>query len=157
PGPDNLRRIHLSMSAPSSPQPTGRFTGLAGAYARGRPDYPAAALDRIVARCGLDGSTVLVDVGCGTGISARLFAARGIRVVGVEPNDDMLAQAERAGGGVRYQKGTAEATGLPAGSAVCVLAAQAFHWFDAPRALAEFRRVLRPGGWVALLWNERDE
>jgi SAM-dependent methyltransferase len=58
---------------------------------------------------------------------------------------------------VRYHKGTAEATGLPDGAAACVLAAQAFHWFDAPRALAEFHRVLRRGGWVALLWNERDE
>jgi SAM-dependent methyltransferase len=144
------------MSVPDS-DPTGRFTGLADAYARGRPDYPAAALDWIVSRCGLDGSTLLVDVGCGTGISARLFAARGIPVVGIDPNDDMLARARLAGGGVRYQKGSGEVTGLPDGSAACVLAAQAFHWFDASVALAEFRRVLRPGGWVALVWNERDE
>src|SRR5262249_34844668 len=66
-------------------------------------------------------------------------------------------RAEAAGGGVRYQKGSGESTGLPDGAAACVLAAQAFHWFDAPVALAEFRRVLRPGGWVALVWNERDE
>src|SRR5262249_57561369 len=96
-------------------------------------------------------------VGRVQGVSGRLFWARGIPVVGVQTNEDMLAQAEAAGGGVRYHKGTAEATGLPDGSAACVLAAQAFHWFDAPKALAEFRRVLRPGGWVTLLWNERDE
>jgi SAM-dependent methyltransferase len=147
------------MSDPVLHDPTGRFTGLADRYACSRPDYPPEALDLIVARGALNDTTLLVDVGCGTGISSRLVAARGIPVVGVEPNDDMRARAEAAGGAgsVHYQKGTAEATGLPDAVAVCVLSAQAFHWFDAPRALAEFRRILRPGGWVALIWNERDE
>src|SRR5262249_31222047 len=69
----------------------------------------------------------------------------------------MLAQAEPAGGGVRYQKGTAEATGLPAGSAGCVLGGPGVHWVDAPRAPAEFRRGLPPGGWGGPLWEERGE
>jgi SAM-dependent methyltransferase len=103
-----------------------------------------------------------VDVGCGTGISSRLFAARGIPVLGIEPNDEMRARAEAevlpAGLPVpEYRKGTAEATELPDGCADAVLAAQAFHWFKADEALREFHRVLRPHGHVALIWNERDE
>ncbi len=142
--------------------PTGRFSGLADLYARHRPDYPAAALDLIVQRCGLGRDTLLVDVGCGTGISARLFAARGVPVLGVEPNDEMRSRAEATplppgAAPVEYREGRAEATGLPDGAAAAVLAAQAFHWFDAPAALREFHRILRPGGWVALVWNERDE
>jgi SAM-dependent methyltransferase len=150
------------MKDVSSLDPTGRFTGLADLYARHRPDYPPASLDYIVARCELGTDTVLVDVGCGTGISTRLLAARGIPVVGVEPNDEMRGRAEAepappTGPAPRYVRGTAEATGLPEGMAAAVLSAQAFHWFDAPAALREFHRILRPGGQVALIWNERDE
>jgi SAM-dependent methyltransferase len=142
--------------------PTGRFSGLADLYARHRPGYPDAAINRIVARCGLGPTSRLVDVGCGTGISTRLFAARGIPVVGIEPNAEMRARAEAEAalpGGVvpQYRDGRGEATGLASGEADAVLAAQAFHWFDAAVALREFHRVLKPGGWVALMWNERDE
>jgi SAM-dependent methyltransferase len=143
--------------------PTGRFSGLEDLYARYRPDYPAAAIDLILQRCGLGGpNDVLVDVGCGTGISSRLFAARGVPVLGIEPNEEMSQRAERetvppGRQAPVYRTGRAEATGLTDGSVAAVLAAQAFHWFDAPAALLEFHRVLRPGGWVALVWNERDE
>jgi SAM-dependent methyltransferase len=150
------------MAELSSYDPTGRFTGLAEGYARYRPGYPAAALDFILERCRLDSRSLLVDVGCGTGISTRLFAERGIPVVGIEPNDEMRRQAEKTSlpGGSRaptYRKGRAEETGMPDASADAVLAAQAFHWFEPGAALHEFRRILRPGGWVILVWNERDE
>lgn len=142
--------------------PTRRFTGLAEAYARHRPTYPAAAVDFVLERCGLGPGSVLVDVGCGTGISSRLFAARGLRVVGVEPNAEMRerARAEAPSQGAaepEYRDGRAEATGLPSASVDAVLAAQAFHWFDPDQALPEFHRILRPEGWAVLLWNTRDE
>jgi SAM-dependent methyltransferase len=142
--------------------PTGRFSGLADTYAKHRPGYPEAALDFIVQKCGLTTASRLADVGCGTGISTRLFAARGIPVIGIEPNDEMHARAEAEvlPPGIplpEYRKGTAEATGLPDGSVHAVLAAQAFHWFRADEALREFHRILRPAGSVALIWNERDE
>lgn len=141
--------------------PTGRFTGLSDLYAKYRPGYPDEALDFIIERRGLDGATTLVDVGCGTGISSRLFAARGVPVIGIEPNDEMRACAEAAaapsGPAPVYRAGRAEATGLPDGVGAAVLSAQAFHWFDAEPTLREFHRILRPGGHVALMWNERDD
>jgi SAM-dependent methyltransferase len=142
--------------------PTSRFTGLAETYARYRPDYPSSALDCIQTRLRLGPNSLLVDVGCGTGISARLVAARGIPVLGIEPNPEMRQRAETeavppGAPQPRYLAGRAEATGLPDWYADAVLAAQAFHWFDPTAALAEFHRILKRGGGVALMWNERDE
>jgi SAM-dependent methyltransferase len=147
--------------------PLTRFSGLAEIYARCRPDYPGEAIDDIVRTCGLARDSVVVDVGCGTGISSRLFAARGFTVIGVEPNADMRRQAESSDGerrgvsppcpDVTYGDGTAEATGLPDACARVVVAAQAFHWFRPEPALREFHRILVAGGWVALMWNERDD
>jgi ubiquinone/menaquinone biosynthesis C-methylase UbiE len=141
--------------------PLDRFTGLAEVYARGRPAYPEAAVTAVIDRARLGPESQLVDVGCGTGISARLFAARGVPVIGVEPNDDMRRQAEDApallGPRPEYRAGRAEATGLTAGVADAVLVAQAFHWFEPDAALREFHRVLKPDGWLAMIWNERDE
>jgi SAM-dependent methyltransferase len=150
------------MTELSRCNPTGRFTGLADIYSKYRPSYPTEALDAIGVRCALNSKSLLVDVGSGTGISSRLFAERGIRVIGIEPNAEMRAAAAAhpvpAGAPEPvYQEGEAEATGLPEGIADAVLAAQAFHWFRPDPALAEFRRILKPDGWVCLLWNERDE
>jgi ubiquinone/menaquinone biosynthesis C-methylase UbiE len=138
-----------------------RFTGLADRYAKFRPEYPREMVDFVFRKCNLRRGDVLVDVGCGTGISSRLFAARGLRVFGVEPNDGMRlrAQEEPSPKDVPapiYLRGSAEATGLAETTANAVLAAQAFHWFDPEPALREFWRILKPSGWVVLVWNDRD-
>lgn len=144
-------------------KPTERFSGLADIYAASRPTYPPEAIDFIASTCKISKSSLLVDVGCGTGISTRLFTTRGIRAIGIEPNEDMrkAAKSETARGDdavkPEYRDGTAEDTRLPDDFADVVLSAQAFHWFDAERALSEFNRVLKPNGYVALMWNERDE
>jgi ubiquinone/menaquinone biosynthesis C-methylase UbiE len=146
--------------------PTGRFSGLAETYARNRPTYPSDAVDFIVSLCGLKKGAIVADIGCGTGISSRLFAERGFDVLGVEPNDDMRSKAEQArldsaaGAGVgelTYLSGKAEETGLNDQTVDLVLSAQAFHWFDPAKTLPEFVRILKPNGYVVLMWNERDE
>jgi SAM-dependent methyltransferase len=142
--------------------PLGRFTERADDYDHYRPTYPEEAIDFIITKARLDERSLLVDVGSGTGIAARLFAARGIAVIGIEPNDAMRKRAERASltgacPAPSYRAGRAEATGLPEGIARAVLAAQAFHWFQPNKALAEFHRLLIPGGWVFLMGYERDE
>jgi SAM-dependent methyltransferase len=113
-----------------------------------------------VAIAGLNATSLIVDVGCGTGISSRLFAERGYTVQGIEPNQDMRSKAEQAmteAQTLSFTAGTAEQTGVASDSVDLVLSAQAFHWFDPAKALPEFRRILKPQGWVALIWNERDE
>lgn len=99
----------------------------------------------------------MVDLAAGTGKLTRLLVPTGARVVAVEPVDAMRDRLEVACPGVDARAGTAEAIGLPDGSADVVTVAQAFHWFDPPAALAEIARVLRPGGWLAIAYNERDD
>lgn len=137
-------------------QPTTRFADRAGDYARYRPTYPDAAIDLVLAGLGRPSRLVAADVGAGTGISARLLAERGVRVLAVEPNPAMREAAQH-NERVTFRDGTAEATGLADGSVDLVLCAQAFHWFQPGPALAEFARVLRAGGRLALVWNDRDE
>jgi SAM-dependent methyltransferase len=145
------------MTLPTE-RPTERFTTRAGDYARYRPGYPAEAVALLKERCGLVPGAAAADLGSGTGILTRLLLECGARVFAVEPNDAMRAAAEASlGGSPRFVsvKGSAEATTLAAGSIDLLVAAQAFHWFDGPRARAETLRILRGGGYGALLWNER--
>ncbi len=137
--------------------PRARFTATADAYARWRPSYPEAAIDWLIAQARLGPASHVVDLGTGTGIVARLFAARGLSVTGVDPNAAMLDRARAEGGGPTYVQGEATATGLPDASADLVVAAQAFHWFPIPETLVELRRVLRPGGAAAAMWNVRGD
>ncbi len=150
------------MNIPADYRPTERFTGLAQLYSQHRPSYPNAALDFIISHCQLNEQSILVDVGCGTGISSRSFAERGIPVIGIEPNAEMRQQAQgetssAEAANLSYREGRAEATGLPDSCANAVIAAQAFHWFEADPALREFHRILKPDGFAVLLWNQRDE
>lgn len=106
----------------------------------------------------LTNDSVVADIGSGTGISAKVFLENGNTVFGVEPNALMRRAAEeflKDFPNFRSIDGTAENTTLPDASVDFVTAAQAFHWFDPERTGAEFRRILRPGGFVALIWNER--
>jgi len=132
-----------------------RFTVTAATYARYRPSYPKGLVDCIVQTAEVRPGARIADVGCGTGISTRLFMDRGFDVVGIDPNEGMLAEARRDGGAANYQRGDATATGLASGSVDLVTVAQAFHWFDVPMAMAEFRRILKAGGWCAAFWNVR--
>lgn len=129
-----------------------RFCGLAAAYDRYRPTYPREAIAAILD--GLPLPADVVDVGAGTGISTRALVAAGARAIAVEPNDEMRAVAVAAGCNARA--GTAAATGLPDAGADAVGCFQAFHWFAHAAALAEFRRILRANGRLAIVWNERD-
>ncbi|MEQ9616788.1 MAG: class I SAM-dependent methyltransferase [Phycisphaerales bacterium] len=133
---------------------TERFSSRVEAYAKARPGYPDGAM--AWACEGLGGSGVAVDVGAGTGLSTRgLEGALGAGwdVVAVEPNASMRASGASIGR-ARWVDGTGEATGLADSSADLIVAAQAFHWFDADAAVREFRRVLRrDSGRVALIWN----
>jgi ubiquinone/menaquinone biosynthesis C-methylase UbiE len=134
--------------------PTGRFADRAVDYAAARPSYPAAAIEAVFD--GLGDDVVVADLGAGTGISTRLLATRASLVYAIEPNANMRAVAEPAPR-IRSISGTAEETGLEEASIDLVTAFQAFHWFDAPAALSEMTRILRPGGRAALVYNERDE
>ncbi len=135
-------------------KPTERFGDRAATYAANRPVYPPAAIDAVLAGLGDPARLVIADVGAGTGISARLFADRGAHVIAIEPNAGMRARAA-AHPHVEWRDGTAEATGLEDQSVDLIVACQAFHWFEVPAAVAEFRRVAR--GRAALLQYERDE
>lgn len=134
---------------------TERFTERADAYAVGRPSYPDAAIDVLFAGLGDPGALAVADLGAGTGISSRAMAARGPLVFAVEPNAAMRENAapdER----VRWIAGAAEATTLPAGSVDVVTAFQAWHWVDHSAGVAEARRILRPHGRLAALYNDYD-
>jgi len=133
---------------------TKRFGDRATAYAAFRPSYPDEAVDAALAGLGDPSELVVADVGAGTGISARLFAARVAHVVAIEPNAGMR-QAAADHPRVEWVEGTADDTGLPDQSVDVVVACQAFHWFASPFAMAEFRRIARRR--AAMLQYERDE
>ncbi|MGI0487078.1 class I SAM-dependent methyltransferase [Pantanalinema rosaneae CENA516] len=136
-------------------QPLTRFSNRADAYAKYRPSYPEAAIATILAELGAPHRLIAADIGAGTGISSRLLADQGVQVWAVEPNQAMQ-QAATPHPQVTFQTATAEETGLPDRSMDLVTCFQAFHWFDADRSLPEFHRLLKPGGRLALVWNNRD-
>ena len=144
---------------------TNRFTGRAEDYDRYRQRYPTEEiLSRLREWCGLTAEWVVADIGAGTGMVAEVFLANGNRVLAVEPNPDMREQMRPSVEGhlgrpmpqLEIVDATAEETKLAAATIDLIAAGRAFHWFDKDRALAEFRRILKPGGWVTLLAVDRN-
>jgi len=137
-----------------NPVAAGGFSSAAGHYARSRPTYAARAVGLL--KESIPPGPVL-DVAAGTGILTGQLLRAGRALVAVEPLPEMLAQLRRSLPAVPGLQATAEALPFADGSFAGVTAAQAFHWFDAPAALAEAARVLEPGGVLAMVWNVRDE
>jgi ubiquinone/menaquinone biosynthesis C-methylase UbiE len=139
--------------------PTARFSDRVANYVRYRPGYPLEVIELLRAECGLQPNHIVADIAFGTGLFTRLLLENGNSVFAVEPNKEMreagvheLKKYER----LVAVAGTAEETTLRSASVEFVTAAQAAHWFDLPRARAEFVRILKPGGWCVLIWNERE-
>lgn len=137
---------------------TRRFSSRVDNYVRFRPGYPPDIIKLLERECRLNTRQVIADIGSGTGILAQMFLDRLYTVICVEPNAEMRAAGEMLL--KRYSRfysvaGTAEATTLKPHSLNMIMAGQAYHWFDPAAAAKEFRRVLIPGGWVVLIWNDR--
>lgn len=136
-----------------------RFSDRVENYIRYRPGYPREALDALKCECDLTTRDVIADIASGTGIWTRMLLENGNRVYAVEPNVDMRQAGERLLSeftNFTSVSGSAAATTLPDASVDFVSAAQAAHWFDRKRTRQEFVRILKPGGWLVLLWNERE-
>ncbi len=140
------------------PDHTQRFSSRVENYVKYRPGYPGAILDLLRAECGFTPDSLVADIGSGTGLLTELFLKNGNRVFGVEPNKEMREAGERLL--ARYSSFTsvaaiAEETTLPDHSVDFITAGQAFHWFDRATTPIEFARILKPRGWIVLVWNER--
>jgi ubiquinone/menaquinone biosynthesis C-methylase UbiE len=133
------------------------FETVAEQYERNRPPYADEAVAWVAERLGIVPGSRVLDLAAGTGKLTRQLLALGAEVVAVEPGDEMRAVLERVLPDVEALAGVAEAIPLPDASVDAVAVGQAFHWFDHDAALAEIRRVLRPGGGLGLLWNRWDE
>ncbi len=136
-----------------------RFTGRAAVYHRYRQRYPiATVLDRLKTWCGLQPDWTIADIGAGTGMLSEVFLSNGNPVLAIEPNHEMRSTCRQLSDRfplLQVRHGTAEDTGLAANSVAVVAAGRAFHWFDIPRALLEFQRILQPNGWLVLVSHGR--
>jgi len=139
-------------------EPTQRFSSRVADYVKNRPSYPPEVLDYLRSECGLTDNSVIADIGCGTGISSKLFLDNGNTVNGVEPNSAMLdAAVEFLAGYERFNavNAPAEATTLDDASVDLITSFQSFHWFDHERVGAEFSRIAKAGAFAVIVWNER--
>ena len=146
---------HMRMTFTDSKQ---RFSNRVADYIRYRPGYPSAVRDVLRSECGLKSGHVIADIGSGTGFLSELFLKNGNRVFGVEPNEAMRQAGEEylaSYDGFASVEGSAESTTLDDASVDFVTTGQAFHWFDQTAARSEFTRILKPSGWVVVIWNER--
>jgi len=145
-------------NSPADRDPVTRFGERVQHYVASRPNYPVAVLDVLSTRAGLAPGAAIADIGSGTGIFSKLLLDAGYDVHGVEPNAAMRHAAEQLlceEEGFHSVAGRAEETQLAAHACDAVTVAQAFHWFDVSRCREEFLRILKPEGWVVLLWNQR--
>jgi SAM-dependent methyltransferase len=136
--------------------PTLRYTNRAEQYARYRWDYAPQATAYVISHVPVTAGTCIADVGSGTGILTRHFTNLAQRVYAVEPDAEMRAWAEQSCPGTPSfisVSGSAEHTTLPDHCVDLIIVGQAIHWFDALPARREFQRILRPGGYLAVLWN----
>lgn len=137
---------------------TQRFSSKVDNYRKYRPTYPAEVIDLLRQECGLRSDSIVADIAYGTGIFTKLLLENGNHVIGVEPNGAMRQAGEEYLAeykNFRSVEGTAETTNLSDHSVDLITAAQAAHWFDVKKAKQEFLRILKPKGWVVLLWNKR--
>ncbi len=148
----------MKAPTPSERDPTRRFSSRVDNYVRFRPGYPKEILGLLKSECGLNAQSVIADIGSGTGKLTELFLANGNPVFGVEPNREMREAGERLlkqFANFTSVNAAAEETTLPSAGVDFIVAGQAFHWFDRARCRQEFARILKPGGWVVLVWNDR--
>jgi len=137
---------------------TTRFSSRVDDYVKYRPSYPREIIDLFRSEAALDASSTIADIGSGTGMLTQLFIGNCDRVFAVEPNKEMREAAEtlhRNDASFKSVAASAEQTTIDGNSVDLIVAGQAFHWFDMDKSKSEFRRILRPGGWIALIWNQR--
>jgi SAM-dependent methyltransferase len=138
--------------------PTARaFESAAAEYERGRPGYPQGAVEYLAGRLGISAGKTVVDLAAGTGKLTRGLQPAGAFLIAIEPLETMLAELVRAVPEVAPVTAVAEGLPLAGGSVDAVVVANAWHWFDPPAVLGELRRVLRPRGHLAIVYNRRDE
>jgi SAM-dependent methyltransferase len=138
--------------------PTKRFSNRAANYVKYRPHYPDEIIDYLKTKKVLKTNSVIADIGSGTGFSSELFLKNGNTVYGIEPNKEM-----RKAGEIYLSlfknfisvNGSAENTTLKPKSIDIIIAGQAFHWFNFPKAKKEFTRISKPGAFLILIWNKR--
>jgi SAM-dependent methyltransferase len=139
---------------------TKRFSDRVENYKKYRPDYPIEVIGALKDSCGLNKSSVIADIGSGTGIFSALLLPVVRMVYAIEPNAEMRKAAEEAlssYGNFNSRDACAEDTGLDSHSIDIVTAATAFHWFDKEKTKREFSRILKKNKWVILIWNERNK
>src|SRR3989304_2686730 len=140
--------------------PTKRFSTRAQYYNKYRPQYPGAIIKLLRAECGLSSSSIIADIGSGTGILSRLFLKNDDIVLGVEPNKELRKIAEKLlkdYSNFKSVAGAAESSNLKDQSVDFITSGQAFHWFHTNKSRKEFLRILKPNGWVVLIWNDYKE